>query len=149
MKSIHSIHFTTVKILVGAAVAVWQPTFALAGIPAADAQTQAGALLSPPIVQSVVVSEPHRLAEPKRHLAAADDAQRHAQRLMRISNGDGERDSPAPPVHVDLVATSESPVGDAQEAARQMILGRDQHAARPATTARRPRIATTAHVAGR
>jgi hypothetical protein len=151
MKLGNAIPSTTTQLLLGAVVALWQSTIALGGTPANDAQAQARALLSPPIVHSTAGREPDRLAEGTHHLDAADDAHSQARRLLLgIHSRDSEGNAVSPPVAHHGFAASTAPVsavGDAQDAARRMILGRDERVGRPATAARRPGVPTATHLA--
>lgn len=131
MKSVESIRSTTARFLLGVAIALWRSTIALGATPTDDAQAQARALLSSPIVHSNA-GKSYRLAGDPRHVDAADDAHRQAQRLLLgISNRDSDAKAPtAGADHLEHAASAalESPMGDAQDAARRMILGRNDHA---------------------
>ena len=151
MKSIPSICSTSLQVLLGAVAALWQSTNAFGGTPTDDAQAQARALLNPPVVHSSVGRVPDRLAEVNRRQDGADDAHRQAQRLLLGINSHSSEESapsaPAPHRRLAAGATSDSPIGDAQEAARRMILGRDERVGRSTTTAQGLRVTTTAHLA--
>jgi hypothetical protein len=150
MQSINSIRSTTARFLLGAAIALWRSTIALGATPPDDPQAQAQALLNPPIVHSNTGRESYRRAGDNRHVDAADDAHRQAQRLLLgIRNRDSEAKTPtagAGRLQHAASAALQSPMGDPQDAARRMILGRDDHAGR---TARRPGVPTATHLADR
>ena len=150
MKSIPSIRSTSLQVLLGAAAALWLSTNALGGTPTDDAQAQARALLNPPVVHSSVGRVPDRLAEVNRRQGGADDAQLQAQRLLLgINSRDSQGSAAARAAQLGLTASasSDSPIGDAQEAARRMILGRDERVGRSTTTAQGLRVTTNAHLA--
>lgn len=140
MKTTYSTRPTTAHVLLGASVALWQLTTARGATPTDDAQAQARALLSPPIVHSTPVPERGRLAGENLDFASTDDALRQAQRLLL-----GTSKRAGAPQALSAGSTrvphapsesSDSRIGDAQEAARRMILGRDERVERTATQRR-------------